>query len=44
MKKLNITGYDQNRFDKSIKDFLCPICTEVARSPYDCSECSTIFC
>lgn len=38
-------GYDKSRFVNLTTDnFDCPICSEVAKNPKDCSNCGALFC
>ena len=42
-------GYDPSRFPDNLKDtiaeqFLCPICTCVAKEPHECVICGGLFC
>lgn len=38
-------GYDPSRFDSPmLEQFICPICTQVAKNPKECKVCGSLFC
>lgn len=37
-------GYDVNRFQEDVEDFLCPVCFDVLNDPIELKKCEHIFC
>ena len=38
------SGFDTNRFPNLKEEFVCPICTCVAKDPQECPNCGALFC
>ncbi len=42
--KFNKQGFEESRFENIPDEFCCPICCLIVNIPWDCSNCSSIFC